>query len=614
MIAVVFLLLALFSGAAHAQVVSPFLQSKSINTTGAIPNGAPPQIIGYSATNTPESETVVGDLTFARTGVNQYTATVGSINGVAIGPLATLSAGTGLTANSTTLSLTVPVAVALGGSGTTTAPTTTGQLLLSQSASAYAPMTMSGDATINSGGVITVAKLNGTTPGGTCTGSQFVSSINSSGVPLCTNLPVIGIPNGSPPQFLGYSAAGAANVEAETLGGGNGSCTFTRTGANAYALNCGYVLANSPTFTGTVTLPDGSTWNSSGLTGGTASFTTLSPTTINATTINVNNSAGKYTAVNGAVYQQPAYNGTTFPAYWDLNGLQSIEAIGIGTPVGADPLDIIRNQNSLTAIVVSNNSNAAGANAQISLQNGSNSVALQMQGTGNSTNPNQAMLYSNQGLIYDSHNGQQHQFEINDTLVGYFATNGLHLSAPLEIASGGLGTSTSPTLGQVPYASTAGHYVPTNLASNNLSDTVAPAFWTPTLGYYNAGTGTCVSTGWGYGTTTAGWYTKVGKMVLTHFYITLTVKGTGSGNVCIAGFPVAAYAYTIQPSSSELAVNNLNLTTGVTGINASLVPNTTIALLYQQFISGGTSGNSTLTDVGISSTSIIQGTMVYTSP
>jgi len=33
----------------------------------------------------------------------------------------------------------------------------------------------------------TVTKLNGTTPGGTCTPGQLVSSINSSGVPLCTS-------------------------------------------------------------------------------------------------------------------------------------------------------------------------------------------------------------------------------------------------------------------------------------------------------------------------------------------------------------------------------------------------------------------------------------------
>jgi len=609
MTALIALLLLIFGGAADAQVVSPTLPPPNVVVQGGTPNGAPPQIIGYSATNTPESETVVGDMTFARTGTNQYTATVTSVGGVAFGPLATLNAGTGLSTNATTLSLTVPVAIINGGTGTTTAPTTPGQLLISQSTSTYAAKTLTGDATITSAGAMTVSKINGVTIGGTCSAGQFFSGLNSSGVPTCTTPAITGIPNGGPPQFIGYSAPGSANAEAETLGGGSGACTFTRTSAGAYQLNCSYASSVSPTFSGTVTLPDGSTWTNTGLTGGTASFTTLNPTTVNATTINVNNSAGKYTAVNGAVYQQPGYNGTTLPAYWDINGFQQVEAIGIGQAIGADPIDITKNQNAATLVTALNNSNAASATVGFVANNGTNTASLKMQGTGNSTNPNTGVLWSDQGLIYDTHNGQQQQFEINDTLVGYFATNGLHLVAPLEIASGGLGTSTSPTLGQVPYASTAGHYVPTSLTSNTLSDTVAPGLWAPTLGFWNGST--CNSTGWAYSTTTHGWYTEIGKIVVSHFYIAVTTKGTGSGAVCIV-FPVTGYAYTVQ-MENFISASNVNTLGGVTGLSLSMGSNTNAALIYQQIFSGGASSSSVLTDTGITSSSILQGTLVYTA-
>ena len=48
---------------------------------GTIPNGAPPQMMGYSGTNTGEAETVTGDLTFTRTGANAYHAAVSGVGG-----------------------------------------------------------------------------------------------------------------------------------------------------------------------------------------------------------------------------------------------------------------------------------------------------------------------------------------------------------------------------------------------------------------------------------------------------------------------------------------------------------------------------------------------------
>jgi hypothetical protein len=54
-------------------------------------------------------------------------------------------------------------------------------------AGAFAGFTASGDATVNTGtGAVTVTKINGTTPGGTCGANTYTSSVSSSAVPTCT--------------------------------------------------------------------------------------------------------------------------------------------------------------------------------------------------------------------------------------------------------------------------------------------------------------------------------------------------------------------------------------------------------------------------------------------
>ena len=63
---------------------------------------------------------------------------------------------------------------------------TTGHIIVGSS-SQGADVAVSGDISITSGGVVTVLKVNGSTPGGTCT-NQAVTAISSSGVPTCTTL------------------------------------------------------------------------------------------------------------------------------------------------------------------------------------------------------------------------------------------------------------------------------------------------------------------------------------------------------------------------------------------------------------------------------------------
>jgi len=115
-------------------------------STGGVPAGSPPQLVGYSAANTGEAETFGGDATLTRSGANAYSISVTKTAGVAFTGLATAA---------------IPLSIANGGRGSTAAPTT-GQIDVASSATAFTPVTMSGDATITSAGVITVTKTNGT--------------------------------------------------------------------------------------------------------------------------------------------------------------------------------------------------------------------------------------------------------------------------------------------------------------------------------------------------------------------------------------------------------------------------------------------------------------------
>jgi hypothetical protein len=546
------LLLIFFCGSAHAQIVSPIPLPLTSPATGSLPNGAPPQIIGYSAANTPESETVVGDMTFARTGVNQYTSTVTKLNGTAIGNLATLNAGTGFTTTATTLNL-APVTIPLGGTGTTTPPSTSGQLLISQSTSAYAPVTLTGDGSITSAGVLTITKINGIVPGGTCSAGTYVTALSTSAVPTCTAAAIAGVPTGAAPQFLGYTAAGAP--EAETLGGGSGACSFTRTGTGAYALNCNYASSSNPTFTGTVTM---STLNFTSATGG-SSLTMGSSSTFTGP------DGGTWTSVG---INDPVIKATTqftFPdgATWTVAGLNNGTHLGVGQAAGTDPIDITGNNNSATKISVLNNSTGTSAASELLLSNGTNTTYLAQEGTANSLSPNNTVLWSDQGIDFRGHNTQQIRFYMDTALVGYFATNGLHLTNPLEIASGGTGTATAPTVGQTLVATSATTYAPTTLAMANISNYVAPTAWTPSFGYENNVGGPTVTY-----TSRSGIWAQVGGLYFWAFSIDWSAYSAAiTDNLVVSGLPLSISPTGSPPSwGTAGGYSNINFTTGTGGL------------------------------------------------
>jgi len=353
------------------------ISASGVPTCTSVPGTIPApttsgQILG-AFTTTPEWQTMGGDMTLTRASAGNYTATVTRTNGVLFGAAATLGVGTGLASSGGNINLATPVAIASGGTATGTAPTA-GQLLVAQSTTAYGPVSMSGDATITSLGAITVTRLNGTVPGGTCGGGTFVNVISASGVPTCAAPPGV-LPPGSPPQLMGYSATNVA--EAQTVGG---DLTLARTGTNA--------------LTATVTRLNGTT------PGGTCGANTF------VNTINGSGVPGclGVTSLTSPTMSNPTFTGTlNFPdgSTYTSTGHQNMAALGIGQATGSDPLDITRNVNAVVNPQVLNNS--AGTSAIVGWQasNGTSQALMQETGTGYTANPNigaNTAIYSGNGV------------------------------------------------------------------------------------------------------------------------------------------------------------------------------------------------------------------------
>jgi len=155
----------------------------SCSSSGQYPSGAPPQIAGYSTTNTPEAETVSGDGSFARAGANSYT--------------------------------------------------------------------------------LTVTKINGTTPGGSCSAGSIVTSISASGVPTCTQKtdPFVcgSIPVPTNSQVLCDIPITKAETIPSNCTGSQAGSTIAATGTATFTIN--KIHSGSTTAAGTVA------WSGSGTTG-----------------------------------------------------------------------------------------------------------------------------------------------------------------------------------------------------------------------------------------------------------------------------------------------------------------------------------------------------------
>jgi len=233
-------------------------------------------------------------------------------------------------------------------------------------------------------------------------------------------------PSSASGQIFGVNSGNTP--EWETVSGGVGTCSFVWNSTGSYTLNCpGYAPKASPTFTGTVTMPDAATWTST--------------------------------------------------------GISSLTALGIGTaaPTGGTALAINRSFAGSALETITNSNTATNAQAGFQASNGTSNALFAETGTAATGNPPANSLYltnNGAGGMYISTTGGNYPivFAPNGVQQGFFSGSGLTLAQPLAIGSGGLGSATAPALGQILIAQSATVYAPETMSGDaTISSTGAVA-------------------------------------------------------------------------------------------------------------------------------------------
>ena len=256
---------------ANATTITTTLTAATVKDTGVLSA----YLIGTDSSGDLLAETMSGDATLGSGGaltlasVNGNTGSFGSSTAIptftvnakglitaagstaVIAPAGTLT-GTALASTVVTSSLTTvgtigtgvwqgtAIGVGYGGLNTATAPSA-GQILIAQSATAYAPETASGDCTLSAAGAFTCLKSNGTAIG---TGAfAIIANYATLASPTFTGTP------SAPTQTTGDNTTALATdvfVNASITAGG---FLTTSSASSTYAPKA------SPIFTGTVTVP-----------------------------------------------------------------------------------------------------------------------------------------------------------------------------------------------------------------------------------------------------------------------------------------------------------------------------------------------------------------------
>ncbi len=165
----------------------------------------------------------------------------------------------------------------------------------------------------------------------------------------------------------------------------------------------------------------------------------------------------------------------------------------------------------------------------------------------------------------------------------------------IEVPSGLLDLSTS-TAGQIKFPATQ------NPSANaNTLDDYEEGTWTPTIG------GTGGQSGQTY-TVQQGDYVKIGKLVILHFNVTLSAKGTITSIAQIQGLP-----FTVENVAGFTAGQGLGFWTGLTSsfvyISAIPVVNTTTASLFGT--TAAATGLTSLAQGDLSNVCTLSGTLSY---
>lgn len=162
--------------------------------------------------------------------------------------------------------------------------------------------------------------------------------------------------------------------------------------------------------------------------------------------------------------------------------------------------------------------------------------------------------------------------------------NSWNSSKPVQVSFGGTGVATIPS-NTVPYGNGTGALLNTSVGTNGQlligATSAPPAFatvtstggtvtitpgvnslnlevnsmaqgtWTPALTFGGGTTGITYAT-------QAGYYVRVGNCINYVINITLTNKGSSTGNLGITGFPVAAGSADLSYPTANIFINNAN--------------------------------------------------------
>lgn len=376
---------------------------------GGYPSGAPPQIAGFSATNTAEAETLSGDATLTRAGLNSYTIAVTKTNGTAFTALATAA---------------VPLTVPNGGTGQTTL--TSGAPLFGNGTSAVTLGTVTGNTT-------KVATSTGTLTSGHCADWDANGNIIDAGAACGTG-------------------GGGSPIFTHTITETSGAATMVVQSSTTPALDTDYVALNANatiTTPATTGMADGQEIYLIGSTSGTAytvGFTAGSGVTL-ATIILGDATPFGTPAACGAV---PATGYAWFKwKYSSGNVTLTLVACGINAPAAA--LATTLGGTGLASPTAHSLMLAEGSSAfnLITAATAGNIVVDQGSGSDFASKAvsGDATLASSGALTVTKTSG---------TAFTALAT----AAVPLSVANGGHGSGTAPSSAQIPIAQSATSYTP----------------------------------------------------------------------------------------------------------------------------------------------------------
>jgi hypothetical protein len=135
----------------------------------------------------------------------------------------------------------------------------------------------------------------------------------------------------------------------------------------------------------------------------------------------------------------------------------------------------------------------------------------------------------------------------------------------------------------------------------NTLDDYEEGTWTPVIGGGGGTSGQTYSA-------QQGSYVKIGQLVVAHFRVILSAKGTITGNVEIQGLPFTALNGVISSFLGDVAWDALG--TNWVNINAQVQQNTTVAFVFGAN-AAGTSSLTALVTADITDTTALRGTAIY---